>query len=154
MTTKAKRQSTPRGLLRQHSLGLTVAGILILWFVLYVRGDPSTHLGAFYGNAVADWLGTFVLVIATKYLYEVGSAESRRPHPTSRSTFLCFLVDHSLTIGLVITGVMWAIFYAGLDVNGKTGEVVGNIVSEWTQLLGIVVITKYTREIGSKESRR
>ena len=34
------------------------------------------------------------------------------------------------------------------------GQVVGNIVSEWTQILGIVLITKYTREIGSKESRR
>jgi len=140
--------------LRQHSLGLTVAGILIMWLVLYVRGDPSTHLGAFYGNALADWLGTFVLVIATKYLYEIGSPESRTPHPTSRSAFLCFCVDHSLTIGLVITGVLWAVFYARIDANGKTGQVVGNIVSEWTQLLGIVVITKYAREVGSKESRR
>ncbi len=140
--------------MRQHSLGLTVAGILIIWLVLYVRGDPSTHLGAFYGNALADWLGTFVLVIATKYLYEIGSPESRRPHPTSRSAFLCFCVEHSLTIGLVVTGVMWAVFYARIDANGKTGQVVGNIVSEWTQLLGIVVITKYTREIRSKESRR
>jgi len=140
--------------LRQHSLGLTVAGILIIWLVLYVRGDPSTHLGAFYGNALADWLGTFVLVIATKYLYEIGSPESRTPHPTSRSAFLCFCVEHSLTIGLVVTGVMWAVFYARIDANGKTGQVVGNIVSEWTQLLGIVVITKYTREIRSKESRR
>ena len=140
--------------MRQHSLGLTVAGILIIWLVLYVRGDPSTHLGAFYGNALADWLGTFVLVIATKYLYEIGSPESRTPHPTSRSAFLCFCVEHSLTIGLVVTGVMWAVFYARIDANGKTGQVVGNIVSEWTQLLGIVVITKYTREIRSKESRR
>ena len=140
--------------MRQHSLGLTVAGILIMWLVLYVRGDPSTHLGAFYGNALADWLGTFVLVIATKYLYEIGSPESRTPHPTSRSAFLCFCVDHSLTIGLVITGVLWAVFYARIDANGKTGQVVGNIVSEWTQLLGIVVITKYAREVGSKESRR
>ena len=51
---------------RRHSLSLTVAAILAVWFVLYTRADPSTHLGAFYGNAVADWLGTFVLVIATK----------------------------------------------------------------------------------------
>jgi len=143
-----------RGLLRRHSLSLTVGGILAMWLVLYVRGDPSTHLGALYGNAIADWLGMFVLVIATKYLYEIGSAESRQPHPRWRSAFVRFLVDHSLTIGLVITGAMWAVFYARIDANGKTGQVVGNIVSEWTQLLGIVVITKYAREIGSKESGR
>ena len=151
--TSGKRP-TDTNLLREHSLSLTVAGILIVWLVLYIRGDPSTHLGAFFGNAIADWLGVFVLVIATKYLYEIGSTESRQPHPRSRRAFARFLVDHSLTIGLLITGVMWAIFYARIDANGKTGQVVGNVVSEWTQLLGIVVITKYTRDIGSKESKR
>ena len=149
---RAKRHAG-HGLLREHSLSLTVAAILIAWLLLYIRADPLTHLGGFFGNAIADWLGVFVFVIATKYLYEIGSAESRQPHPTSRSPVSRFLIDHSLTIGLVITGVMWTVFYASLDSNGKTGQVVGNIVSEWTQLLGIVVITKYTREIGSKESR-
>jgi hypothetical protein len=137
--------------LRKHSLGLTVAGILALWLVLYIRGDPSTHLGAFYGNALADWLGTFVIVIATKYFYERGSAESRKPHPKSRRPFVRFLIDHSLTIVLVATGTAWAVGYARMDPDGKAGQVVGNIVSEWTQILGLVVMTKYTREIGSKE---
>jgi len=154
MSPTQKRRQPSRRPLRQHSLSLTVAAILITWLVLYARADSRTHLGAFYGNAIADWLGTFILVIATKYFYEVGSAESRTPHPTSRSALLCFCIDHSLTIGLVVTGVMWALLYARLDPEGKTGEVVGNVVSEWTQILGIVVITKYTREIGSKESRR
>jgi hypothetical protein len=40
-----------------------------------------------------------------------------------------------------------------VDPNGKAGQVVGNIVSEWTQLFGLVIMTKYLREIGSKESR-
>jgi len=31
--------------------------------------------------------------------------------------------------------------------------VIGNIVSAWTQLLGLVVITKYSREKGSKEGQ-
>jgi hypothetical protein len=153
MVTTRKKRRVSRGVLREHSLSLTVVGILIAWFVLYTRADPSTHLGGFYGNAIADWLGTVVLVIATKYFYEIGSAESRTPHPTSRSAFWCFCVDHSLTIGLIVTGVMWAVWYARLDAHGKIGQVVGNIVSEWTQIFGIVVITKYTREIGSKESR-
>ena len=148
----ATRRGGWRAALGKHSLGLAVAGILALWFVLFVRGDPSTHLGAFYGNAVADWLGTFVIVVATKYLYEIGSAESRPPHPKSRSGFTRFLVDHSLTIGLIGTGAIWCWWYAQLDPNGKAGQVVGNVVSEWTQILGLVVMTKYAREIGSKET--
>jgi hypothetical protein len=122
-----------------------------MWFVLYVRGDPDTRLGAFYGNALADWLGTLVIVIATKYLYEIGSAESRRPHPGSCSPFKRLLIDHSLTMGLVATGAFWWVLYARLPANDKAGQVVGNILSEWIQILGLVVITKYFREIGSKE---
>lgn len=136
---------------RQHSLSLTVAAILALWFVLYARADPSTHLGAFYGNAVADWLGTFVIVIATKYFYEIGSAESRSPRVRQRGPLARVLVDHSLTIVLVATGIAWAVGYARMDPNGKAGQVVGNVVSEWTQILGLVVMTKYTHEIRSKE---
>src|SRR6185295_11355865 len=97
-----KKRDASRGLFREHSLGLSVAAILAAWFVLYTRADPKTHLGAFYGNATADWLGTLVFVIATKYLYEIGSAESRTPHPKRRGAFLRFVIDHSLTIGLVI----------------------------------------------------
>jgi hypothetical protein len=147
-----RRRAKSDGLFRRHSLSLTVAGILALWLVLYLRGDPSTHLGAFYGNAVADWLGTFLIVIATKYFYEIGSAESRPPHPKSRGPFARALVDHSLTILLVTTGIAWAVGYARMDPDGKAGQVVGNIVSEWTQILGLVVMTKYLHEIGSKES--
>ena len=43
------------------------------------RPSPSTHTGSFFGNAIADWTGVVVIVIATKYLYEKGSSESRRP---------------------------------------------------------------------------
>src|SRR5215813_7503044 len=67
--------------------GLVVGSTVALWFVLYVRGDPSTHRGAFYGNAHADWLGSFMIVITTKYFYELGSAESRQPHPRTRAHF-------------------------------------------------------------------
>ena len=53
------------GLLQRHSLGLGVAAIVALWFWLYVRGDPATRWGAFTGNALADWLGTLLIVVAT-----------------------------------------------------------------------------------------
>ena len=92
-----------QGFLQQHSLSLIVGGVLVLWFVLYVRADPSTHLGAFYGNAIADWTGTLLIVLVTKYFFERGSNESRRP-PKERSRVLRLLVSHSLTIFLVATG--------------------------------------------------
>ena len=150
MTKRSRRSNQSFG--RRHGLGLGVLLILCLWLGLYLRSDPATHLGAFYGNATADWLGSLVIVIATKYFYEIGSAESRPPHPSSRGRVIRFLIDHSLTIVLLVTGGMWAVAYARMDAEGKAGQVVGNIVSEWTQVLGLVVMTKYLGEIGSKES--
>jgi len=150
--TSGKRSPRFSGL-KKHSLSLAVGAILALWFVLYVRGDPSTHTGAFYGNALADWLGSFMIVITTKYFYESGSAESRQPHPRSRSRLARLAIDHSLTIVLTLTGAAWVALYSVLDPQGKAGQVVGNIVSEWTQLFGLVIMTKYLREIGSKESK-
>jgi hypothetical protein len=137
--------------IKRHGLSLIVMAILALWLILYVVSDPSTHIGAFYGNAIADWTGTLLIVVATKYFYERGSKESRSPAHHYHSRFREFLEWHSLTIVLLVTGVAWAILYARMDSEGKAGQVVGNIVSEWTQVLGLVVITKYAGEMGSKE---
>src|SRR5262245_17679215 len=68
----------------------------------------------FYGNALADWLGSLMIVITTKYFYEAGSPESRRPHPRTRSALMRFVIDHSLTIVLVITGAAWAALYRAM----------------------------------------
>jgi hypothetical protein len=146
-----KRVSTP--FLREHSLSLTLAGILILLFLMYRRSDPSTHLGALYGNAIADWLGVLVFVIATKYFFEIGSGESKRPTRQFHERIARLLIDHSLTIALGLTGAAWVVVYANSDVDSRWGQVIGNIVSDWTQLLGLVVITKYVKERGSKEGR-
>jgi hypothetical protein len=145
-----------RSFLRRHSLSLASAAILALWFALYRRSDSNTHMGAFYGNAVADWMGLVVMIVATKYLYERGSAESRQTqtHRLFAGRFREFLHEHSLTIFIVITGAAWAFAYARMDVNSKWGQVAGNIVSEWTQILGVVLMTKRLIERGSKESRR
>jgi hypothetical protein len=62
-----------------------------------------------------------------------------------------FLREHSLTIFLVITGIGWIIAFRAMDPESKWGEVVGNIVSEWTQILGLVLLTKRLIEVGSKE---
>jgi len=142
-----------RSFLQNHSLVLVLAAIVALLAVLYSRSDQTTHLGTFYGNAIADWLGTLVLVVATKYFYEVGSAESRTPHPHLHVRMGRFLVRHSLTLVLLATGAVWVSLYSRSDVDSKYGAVVGNIVSQWTQILGLVLITKYAWEVRSKEGQ-
>ena len=137
---------------RQHSLSIVAAGILLLWIVLYSISNPSNHLGSFFGNAIADWTGVVVMVLATKFLYERGSAESRRP-PRTVNPFWQWFEDHSLTIFLLLTGMGWVVLYISMDSEGKWGQVVGNIVSEWTQLLGLVLLTKRLIEEKSKESK-
>ena len=94
------------------------------------------------------------MALATKYLYEKGSAESRPPKPGIRSPFREALYQHSLTIFLLITGIAWAVLFKKMDSESKWGQVVGNIVSEWTQILGLVLLTKKLYESHSKESAR
>jgi hypothetical protein len=136
--------------LRKHSLSLTALGVVLLWTALYTRSNPATHLGSFFGNAIADWTGVFVTIVMTKYLYEKGSAESKQPHGKVPSQVLEFLREHSLTLVLVITGIGWIVAFAGMDPQSRWGQVVGNIVSEWTQILGLVLMTKRLIEVGSK----
>jgi hypothetical protein len=142
------------GFLKRHALSLTSAGILLLWVVLYSYADPKTHSGSFFGNAIADWTGVAVTVIATKYFYEIGSAESRQPSRRFRNRVIEMIREHSLTIFLALTGAGWTALYLKMDSEGKWGQVVGNIVSEWTQLLGLVLLTKRLIEEKSKESKQ
>src|SRR5581483_2155216 len=149
------RTTRPRvGFLKRHALSFTAVGILLLWVALYCYADPKTHSGSYFGNAIADWAGVVVTVIATKYFYEIGSAESRQPGRRFRSRAIESVRDHSLTIFLVLTGAGWTVLYLKMDSEGKWGQVVGNIVSEWTQLLGLVLLTKRLIEEKSKESKQ
>ena len=140
-----------RPFLHKHSLSLAALAVVIFLIVLYRSSDPATHLGSFFGNAIADWTGVFVTVVMTKFLYEKGSAESKQPKGILPSRVMEFLREHSLTIFLVITGIGWIIAFRAMDPESKWGEVVGNIVSEWTQILGLVLLTKRLIEVGSKE---
>lgn len=140
--------------LHEHSLGISSIAIVLILNCLYVISDPSTHLGGFFGNAIADWSGVVVTVFATKYLYERGSAESRRIKGKVANPLLERLREHSLSIFLLITGIGWVVLYVSLDSNAKWGQVVGNIVSEWTQIFGLVLLTKKVIEKNSKESAR
>src|ERR1700733_802288 len=132
------RKSQP--FLRKHSLSLTALGVVLLLIVLYCFSNPSTHLGSFCGNAIADWTGVFVTIVMTKFLYEKGSAESKQPKGILPSKVMELLREHSLTIFLVITGIGWVIAFSAMDSESKWGQVVGNIVSEWTQILGLVLM--------------
>ncbi len=151
---KRKRHRSPlRHFFHEHSLSVTAIALLTLWIVLYCSADPSTHIGAFYGNAIADWSGSVVIILGTKFLTEVGSAESKPYHGHCKNPVTNFLMRHSLLIFLFITGVGWAILYCKMDCNSKWGQVVGNIVSEWIQMGGLVFLTKRLIERGSKESK-
>jgi hypothetical protein len=145
--------SGSKGFIHKHSLSLAALGVVVFLIVLYCVSNPSTHLGSFFGNAIADWTGVLITVVMTKHLYERGSAESKKPRGKEPSAIIEFLREHSLTIFLLITGIGWVFAFKAMDPNSKWGQVVGNIVSEWTQILGLVLMTKRLMEVGSKEGR-
>jgi hypothetical protein len=147
-----RRRRTKRGFFHEHSLSLAAGGVLLLWVALYLPADPDTHAGAFYGNAIADWSGVVLVVVGTKFLYERGSKESK-PVPGSRNRLRRILVAHSLSIVLVVTGLGWLVLFSKLSPASKWGQVVGNLASEWTQVLGITLLTKKLFERGSEESK-
>ena len=138
--------------LKHHGLSLAATGVLLLWVILYTISNEQTHWGSFFGNAIADWSGVVVTVVATKYLYERGSAESKRPKGILPGRLREMLREHSLTIFLLLTGAGWVGLFAHSNPQSRWGQVAGNIVSEWTQILGLVLMTKKLIESGSKES--
>jgi peptidoglycan/LPS O-acetylase OafA/YrhL len=144
-----------KSFIHEHSLSIAATSILIVWISLYNASDPGTHLGSFFGNAIADWSGVVVMVLATKHLYEKNSTESRKlPKGLPLRPAVQFLRDHSLSLFLLVTGICWLVLYLHVDSESKWGQVIGNIVSEWTQILGLVLLTKHLIEWHSKESSR
>jgi len=87
-------------------------------------------------------------------MFEKGSRESRQPKKAHRNRFLEILHEHSLTIFLLITWIGWAALYFKVDPDSKWGTVVSNLVSEWSQQIGLVLLTKRLIETGSKESSK
>lgn len=139
--------------LKEHSLSLVSIVLLVVWIVGYRWLDPKTHLGSFFGNAIADWSGSVVIILGTKFLYEIGSAESRSTKRGKGSGWREFLHCHSLLIFLGVTGIGWLLLYLRMNPEDKWGQVVGNILSEWGQMAGLVFLTKRLVERGSKESK-
>src|SRR5690348_1790902 len=109
MPKKHKRKLKLR-FTKRHGLSLVVASILLLWIALYSISNEQKHWGSFFGNAIADWTGVLVTVLATKHLYEIGSGESKpEPGPALSSRVLEKLRQHSLTLFLLITGGIWVV---------------------------------------------
>lgn len=137
----------------EHGLTLVTGGILALWIVMYAIGDPSTHWGAFFGNAIADWSGVLLIVLGSKYLMERGSKESKRQYDPRNHGAVRFLNEHSFSIFVIATLALWILVFNHTTPSAKWGQVAGNIVSEWTQALGLIFLTKKFRERGSEESK-
>jgi hypothetical protein len=72
--------------LGRRSLSIVAIALLLVGIIGYRMLDPKTHLGSFFGNAIADWSGSVVIILGTKFFIEVGSAESRpaRGHKKNR----------------------------------------------------------------------
>ena len=83
---------------KRHSLSIAAGGLLLAWILLYARSNPRTHLGSFFGNAIADWTGVVVTIIATKYLYEIASKARRHPTGPREAAWPEAVRNHSLTI--------------------------------------------------------
>ena len=137
----------------EHGLSIVAVGILLLWVALYTVSDPKTHLGQFFGNAIADWSGSVVIILGTKFLLERGSKDSRKIG-RKYGGLAGFLHEHSLLIFLAVTGIGWALLFWRNDTDDKWGQVYGNILSEWIQMAGLVYLTKGLIERGSPESKQ
>lgn len=147
--SRRKKQKRPWWV--RHSLTIVAAALLLLWLAGYLWLDPKSHLAAFCGNAIADWSGSLVIILGTKFLYEVGSPESKPVRGRKPNPWIELLREHSLLIFIGVTGIGWALLFWRMNPESKWGQVAGNILSEWVQMAGLVFLTKELIEVGSKE---
>jgi hypothetical protein len=146
-----KRTRGKRPWFVRHSLTIVASVLLLLWLGGYLWLDPKSRLSAFCGNAIADWSGSLVIILGTKFFYEVGSKESRRFHSHGSNRWWNFVLEHSLLIFIGVTGIGWGLLFWHMQPESKWGQVVGNLLSEWGQMAGLVFLTKRLVEVGSKE---
>jgi hypothetical protein len=148
MKRSARRR---RGWWWRHSLSIVAAALLLLWFCGYLWLDPQSRLAVFCGNAIADWSGSLMIILGTKFFYEIGSKESRPVRGQSSIKAWEVVREHSLLIFIGLTGLVWVVLFWRMNPESKWGQVVGNLLSEWGQMAGLVFLTKRLVEIGSKE---
>src|SRR3954453_15528236 len=106
--------------LYRHSLTIVAVLLLILWVIGYTTLDPKSHLGAFCGNAIADWSGSLMIILGTKFFYEIGSSESKPFRATKANTpVMLFLREHSLLIFIVVTAIVWFVLFCRMNPEDK-----------------------------------
>jgi uncharacterized membrane protein YdcZ (DUF606 family) len=65
--------------LHRHGLGITLVGLWLALLIVSLNLDPAGWWGQTMVNHAADTFGAALIVLATKHLYEKGSAESKDP---------------------------------------------------------------------------
>jgi hypothetical protein len=128
--------------LHRHSLSIASAGILSFSLLLYAVSNPDSYAGAFFGNAVSDWVGVLVTVLATKHLSERKDRKKPAAGRPPGERVAHFAHNHSLTVFLALTWMLWVAVYLDLPVVSKWGQVAGSLVSEWTQTLAMLWMSK------------
>ena len=150
----AKTKSRKRHWLHEHSLSIVSILLLLAWIIGYSLA-ALRHRASALSLETRSRIGAVpsFIILGTKFLYEIGSAESRPIKNRKSNRWLELLYEHSLLIFLAVTGIGWLVLYLRMNPEDKWGQVVGNIVSEWLQMAGLVFLTKRLIERGSKESR-
>lgn len=138
----------------RHSLSIVSGTILLAWILFYIPANPDTHWGSFFGNAIADWSGVVATVICTRILYERDDPECTPRLINERNPVLRWIKGHSLTMFFGLTLLLWIYAFARMPATSKWGQVVGNVVSEWTQILGLIWLTKRFIEGGAARDRK
>jgi hypothetical protein len=151
-STSAKKPQ--ESFLRRHSLSIVSSVVLLAWIVLYVPANPDTHWGSFFGNAIADWSGVVATVICTRILYERGDPDCAPRKVHEHNPLLRWMKTHNLTMFFGATLLVWIYVFAHMSATSKWGQVVGNVVSEWTQILGLIWLTKRFIEGSSARDQR
>jgi hypothetical protein len=143
-----------KSFLRRHSLSVVSGSILLAWILFYIPANPDTHWGSFFGNAIADWSGVVATVICTRILYERGDPDTKPRLIREKNPVLRWMKTHTLTLFFGITLLIWIYAFARMPANSKWGQVVGNVVSEWTQILGLIWLTKRFIEGSSRRDHQ
>ena len=147
MTPSRKSQS----FLRKHSLSLAALAVVLALIGLYLlRSGDSPRLVLRERDCGLDRSLRHYRDDEVSIRKRIDREQAAEGH--FAVSVAEFLREHSLTIFLVITGIGWIVAFAAMDPASKWGQVVGNIVSEWTQILGLVLLTKRLIEVGSKEN--
>lgn len=143
-----------RSFIQRHMLSLMACVVLIAWILFYLPANPDTHWGSFFGNAIADWSGVVASIVCMRVLYERGAPGCRHLKATDKNPVIRWVKTHSLTTFFGVTLIGWIIVFAKMSSTSKWGQVVGNVVSEWTQILGMIWLTKMFYEEQVKKHKK